>query len=118
MGVQSSRALIINKDEWRGQKEYSENPVHAQECEVTMINATDQTLYLCWVDEEGELHHFEPIHSPHTIKDGSVKNFCTQSSWTHHVFVFYVLDKGQEHYKHVKHITPKSFLCLYRPLLG
>jgi len=97
-------------------------------CTVSLRNCTDQTLYLCWVDYQGKLHHFQPIHPKGAIEDGSVSNVAKHYTQIHHCFVFYRLQPLQTdtesnaaalaHFEHINEIPTASFVCCYRPLEG
>ena len=73
---------LIRSDDRGNEKQHvnSRNPSDAEECKVVIENLTDETIYLCWLDFHGVLHHFEPIHSIGKIADGSVSNISTHFS--------------------------------------
>ena len=56
------------------------------DCELEVVNNSNEVVIFCWVDFDGALHHFCPIND-RSIRDGSVSNRHMESTSTDHVFV-------------------------------
>lgn len=89
---------------------------------VTFSNDTDLVLELCWVDSEGELHHFYPLHparGPRAIVDGSVRPEHTEITQLGDTFVVYRTDglspEERRRLVHVRDVPAGARVALYTP---
>lgn len=90
-------------------------------CEIEILNRTGEVLLLCWVSEEGALHHFYPMHPAGSIEDGSVPLTHVEYSHVGHSFVCLrarqlPAQSGQPMV--MNDIDPLAFVFVYRPLLA
>lgn len=96
---------------------HSEEKEECVPCKVTVVNASDNSLTLCWVQGgSGKLVHYVPIHPLGSIKDGSVVNRSTQHTRSGHAFVVYTSSgiRASEPV-HLEDVEERDFLMLYRP---
>jgi hypothetical protein len=66
----------------------STNCTKEGKCEIEVQNhlKTDETVILCWVQEDGQLKHYYPIHPRNKIEDGSVSCIHVEHTQPGHVF--------------------------------
>lgn len=81
-------------------------------CEILIVNNLDQMLVLCWVDNDGMLHHYHNICDG-SINDGSVDNTHTEYTQAYHSFV--CIKFSNKKYKNIVDIPDEDFVFLYRP---
>lgn len=76
--------IKFSKNLWKYMCSSSVNNV---ECEIDIINDTNETITLCWVDSNGKLCHYYPLND-NSIEDGSVSNIHHETTLTNHLFLF------------------------------
>lgn len=84
------------------------------DCDVEVVNNSNEVVIFCWVDFDGALHHFSPIND-RSIRDGSVSNRHVESTATNHVFV--CMKSTSSLPRHVSDIDPHNFIFSFRPTL-
>lgn len=69
-------------EEWR----YIFSEPSREPCELEVVNELSEECVFCWVDEQGGLHGFHPIDNG-SIRDGSVSNRHSESTFAGHCFI-------------------------------
>ena len=85
-----------------------------EDCDIEIINDSNETYLLCWVRPDGSLSNYYPINDG-SIRDGSVSNRHGEGTATNHVFV--CIRPSPNLPKHIADIDPSHFIFSYRPLL-
>ena len=93
---------------------YSEDD-SGEKCELEIVNNFVQTILVCWVGTDGNLHHYYPINDG-SIRDGSVSNHHVE--FTHVGHSFLIIKPCRKLPKKIEDVTDEIFLCLYRPQAG
>lgn len=55
-------------------------------CKVQVVNELSFPVLFCWVDPQGDISHYSVV-SDASIRDGSVRNVCSESTFAGHVFI-------------------------------
>ena len=80
---------------------------------ATFVNETqNETLILCWVNGQGRLCHYIPIHAAGSIRDGSVDNTNKHFTQSGHCFVVYSRIEITPQY--LSDVPASAFRALYR----
>jgi hypothetical protein len=120
---------VMEAENWRSTASQTGNENEDTECELTIINELDQPIYLCWVDDNGNLRGLRPINDK-SIRDKSVSNHHTEYSYTGHCFVCLVHRETRSNSKfsssssvsptlsfphHIREVPNESLVFVYRP---
>ena len=100
------------------EEEEEEDDDDATACEIELLNLTEECLLLCWVSEEGVLHHYYPVHPAGSIKDGSVPDSHVEYTHVGHAFLCLrqLTSQSTTHQLSLNDVDPESFVFVYRPL--
>lgn len=118
---------VLEIDNWRS---FVSNLNEETECELIVINELDQPVYLCWVDQEGNLRGMRPINDK-SIRDKSVSNQHTEYCYTGHCFICLINPEarfrqgkvsgsksssgGLSFPQHIRDVPNESLIFHYRP---
>ena len=91
-------------DTWRNLR--SDNS-DLSNCELVVKNNLNEIIVICWIDENGVLHHFYPIND-NSIRDGSVNPIHVEFTKSQHAFVF--IRQRTIIYKKISDINDKVLL--------
>jgi len=84
-------------------------------CKLTVVNELGYPFYISWIGENAKLHHFRRVND-NSIPDGSVHNYHTENTYTHHMFVCI---RGRQGYPtYLNEISEEDFICSCMPRTG
>jgi len=110
---QNAGDLIIHgTSRWESSfwKFLSSSSTENHDCELEVVNNSNEVVIFCWVYFDGALHHFCPINDK-SIRDGSVSNQHLESTSTNHVFV--CIKSTPNLPRHVSDIDSQVLLLFY-----
>lgn len=82
------------------------------DCEIHLINDSDEIVVLCWVDDKGKLRHGRPVNDK-SIKDGSVSNKHREYTQIYDSFV--CIRQTEKLPKTLADVDSKDFIFSYTP---
>ena len=100
--------IKFNKNLWKYMCSSSINNI---ECEIDVINDTNETITLCWVDSNGKLCHYYPLND-NSIEDGSVSNIHHETTLTNHLFLF-MKSNVPSLPTHISNVDSKVYKLIY-----
>lgn len=117
--IEHSELIISGSTEffthnWKKRKSTSsenDNSIE-KECELEIINDLDNPILLCWIGEDGKLHHFHPIFD-NSIKDNSVCNNHLEYTEVGHAFI--CLKQTKTLPKYMRDVHDDMFICCFTP---
>lgn len=126
-GVESDRWRFVHSmapdeeddEDGEGGEGPDEEEDEATACEIEVHNKSGEALLLCWVNADGKLHHFYPVHSAGAIQDGSVPSSHVEYTHVGHAFVCLRQHEGAASAgpKKMEDIDVDNFVFVYRPLM-